>query len=50
MDIKQSIMKTESFLKSREFKFLLPFIVVLGIIQLAKTGYIFGQWLHQIVN
>jgi hypothetical protein len=31
-------------------KILIPMIVVLGVIIIAKAGYDFGQWLHQAVN
>lgn len=43
-------METQNFFKSKQIKMLIPFIVVLGIIYLAKTGYHFGQWLQQILN
>ena len=43
-------METHNFFKSKEFKILLPFILILGIISIAKAGYHFGQWLYQIVN
>lgn len=31
-------------------KILIPIVVVLGVIIIAKAGYDFGQWLHQAVN
>lgn len=40
-------MENTNFLKSKQFQFLLPFVVILGIITIAKAGYTFGQWLHQ---
>ncbi|MEO5776445.1 MAG: hypothetical protein ABIQ27_06050 [Flavobacterium sp.] len=43
-------METQDFSKSKAAKILLVFIVVLGAISLAKFGYIFGQWLHQVIN
>lgn len=43
-------MEIQNFFKSKQFKFLIPFIVVLGIIYLAKTGYHFGQWLQLTLN
>jgi len=43
-------MKKTTFLKSKQFQFLLPFVVILGIITIAKAGYDFGQWLQQFIN
>ena len=43
-------METENFLKSKAAKILLPMIVVLGLITILKFGYMFGQWLHHILN
>lgn len=43
-------MKTSHFLQSKAGKFLLPFVVLLGIIYLVKVGYNFGQWLHLAIN
>lgn len=41
-------MEKSNFLKSKEFHFLLPFVVILGIITIVKAGYAFGQWLQHI--
>ena len=27
-----------------------PFIIVLGVIVIAWSGYVFGQWLHGVIN
>lgn len=43
-------MKTTAFLKSKQFQFLLPLVVILGIITIAKSGYDFGQWLQHVIN
>jgi hypothetical protein len=43
-------MEKVTFLKSKQFQFLLPFIVILGVITIAKAGYDFGQWLHLFIN
>jgi hypothetical protein len=43
-------MENQSFFKSKLFKILLPIVVVLGIINIAKSGYLFGQWLHNVLN
>lgn len=43
-------METQSFFKSKTFKFLIPFTVILGIIVLIKSGYHFGQWLFHVIN
>jgi hypothetical protein len=43
-------MTKEEFLKSKEFKILLPVIVVALVITLWRNGYEFGQWLHRIFN
>lgn len=43
-------MDTTAFLKSKQFKILFPFTVILGVIILVRTGYEFGQWLHQVMN
>ena len=43
-------METQNFLKSKQFQILLPFVVILGIIIIAKAGYHFGQWLQHTIN
>ena len=43
-------MESPNFLKSKQFQILLPFVVILGIITIAKAGYAFGQWFHQAIN
>jgi len=43
-------MKANLLSKSKASKFLLGMLVVLGIISLAKFGYIFGQWLQQVIH
>jgi len=43
-------METLNFLKSKPSKVLIGFVIVLGVIIIAKTGYSIGQWLHQLVN
>ncbi len=43
-------METHNFLKSKQFKMLLGFAIVLGILIIAKAGYDFGQWFHQAIN
>ena len=43
-------MENQSFFKSKYFKFILPFVIVLGIIYLFKSGYKFGQWLYLMIN
>jgi len=43
-------METQNFFKSKQFKILVPFVVILGIIYLFKSGYVFGQWLHTVLN
>lgn len=45
---KSIAMEKSNFLKSKEFHFLLPFVVILGIITIVKAGYAFGQWLQHI--
>jgi len=27
-----------------------PFVITLSVIVIAYAGYLFGQWLHQVVN
>ena len=36
--------------KKNFMKILIPMLVVLGVIVIAKAGYDFGQWLHQAIN
>ena len=43
-------MEKSTFLKSKQFQFLLPFIVILGIIYLVKMGFAFEQWLYLLNN
>jgi len=43
-------MKKPGFLLSKEYQFLLPFVVFLGIITIVKAGYACGQWVAQVVN
>ncbi|WP_255702228.1 hypothetical protein [Flavobacterium wongokense] len=43
-------METQGFLKSKAYKILLGMVVVFSAIMLAKFGYLFGQWLHQLIN
>ncbi len=43
-------METTTLLKSKTFKLLLPFVVILGLISIAKSGYIFGQWLYAAIH
>ena len=43
-------METQNFLKSKQFKILLPFIVILGVITIVRAGYEFGQWLQHTIN
>ena len=43
-------MKTQKNLKSNPFQFLTPFVVLLGVYFLFKSGYSFGQWLYQTIN
>jgi len=43
-------METQNFIKSKQFKILMPLIVVLGAIYLLKSGYAFGQWLQNVLN
>lgn len=48
--IKFKTMETQNFLKSKHFKILLSFSIVLGIIIIAKAGFDFGQWLKHVIN
>jgi hypothetical protein len=43
-------MNTQNLLKSKQSKFVLGMAIVIGIIVIAKSGYAFGQWLHQVMN
>lgn len=43
-------METQNFLKSKTSKILWGMILVFSVIVLAKSGYVFGQWLHQAIN
>lgn len=43
-------MEIQKFLKSKQFKILLPFAIILGIVMIAEAGYDFGQWLKQVIN
>lgn len=43
-------METKNFLKSTEIKILSGFVIVLGIIIIAKAGFDFGQWLKQVID
>jgi len=43
-------METQNFLKSKQFKILLPFVVILGIIIIARAGFDFGEWLKDVIN
>lgn len=43
-------MEIQSFLKSKYSKFIIGIIAVIGIIYLAKSGYLFGQWLYKAFN
>jgi hypothetical protein len=38
------------FLKSPFGKVLMAFVFVLTCIQIAKYGYLFGQWLYKVVH
>lgn len=38
------------FLKSPFGKIFMVFIIVMACIQIAKYGYLFGQWLYKVVN
>ncbi len=45
-------MTPENYSKSKQYqnmlKFLLPLVVVLGVIIIFRGGYEFGQWLYHI--
>lgn len=43
-------METQNSFKSKIYKILIPFVVVLGSIYLLKSGYDFGQWLKNLLN
>lgn len=43
-------MENSNFLKSKQFQFLFPFVVILGIISILKAGYAFGQWFYQMIH
>lgn len=43
-------MNKQTISGSNFLKILIPFAVIYAIIYLAKTGYVFGQWLQQLVN
>lgn len=43
-------MVKEQWLKSQNFRIVFTFIIVLGIIGLAKNGYRFGQWLYAAMH
>jgi hypothetical protein len=43
-------MEKQNFLTSKKFKFILPLAILVIVIQVAKSGYIFGQWLQNTLN
>lgn len=43
-------MKIKEFVKSTPFKFILPIIVIWGMITIFKQGVSFGAWLHALIN
>ncbi len=43
-------METQNFFKSKQFKILMPLVVILSAIYLFKSGYAFGQWLQNVLN
>jgi hypothetical protein len=43
-------MKTQSFFQSKMFKILFPFVIILALIYIVKSGYHFGQWLYDVLN
>lgn len=43
-------MGIQKFLKSKQFKILVGFAIVLGIIIITRAGYDLGQWFHQAIN
>lgn len=43
-------MGKEEFLKSNKFKIFLPVFIVAMVIVLWKEGYVFGQWLYEMIH
>ncbi len=43
-------MEIQNFLKSKQGKFLWGMILILSIVYIVKSGYLFGQWLHEAIN
>ncbi|WP_165784693.1 hypothetical protein [Solitalea longa] len=42
--------KTGSLMSTNLFKVLIPMLIVLIIVLIAKDGYQFGQWLKGFIN
>lgn len=43
-------MEKEAFFKSKAFGVFIGMLIVLGIINLVKAGYHFGQWLYAFLH
>jgi hypothetical protein len=43
-------MKKEDLLKSKVIKFLIPLVIIGGVITIFKSGYHFGQWMYILLH
>jgi nitrate reductase NapE component len=43
-------MKKEDLVKSKVIKFLIPLVIIWGVITIFKGGFNFGQWLYVLLH
>lgn len=43
-------METQNLFKPKASRMILGIIIFFSAVMLAKSGYLFGQWLHQLLN
>ncbi len=43
-------MKKDDLLKSKVLKFLIPLVIICGVITIFKGGFNFGQWLYILLH
>ncbi len=42
-------MKKQDLIKSKAFKYLIPLVIIWGVIVIFKGGISFGQWLYVLL-
>jgi hypothetical protein len=43
-------MSRKNFFKSKEFKIILPMVMVFSVIAIVRTGYEAGVWLYEALH